>query len=111
MPFSIDLKIPAIAGVVAAVVTETKKDTRPNSDDTNDDGVAYTKVKDEEQIDQTVFAVTTGTGTLHAFVDGVEVEHGSGVTISGGTATFDVAPLTLDNFNDGISKDVSLIRI
>ena len=111
MPFSIDLKIPAIAGVVAAVVTETKKDTRPNSDDTNDDGVAYTKVKDEEQIDQTVFAVTTGTGTLHAFVDGIEVEHGSGVTISGGTATFDVAPLTLDNFNDGISKDVSLIRI
>ena len=111
MPFSINLKIPAIAGIITAVVTETKKDTRPSSDDTSDEGIAYTKVKDEEQIGDTVFSVTTGTGTLHAFVDGVEVEHGSGVTISGGTATFDVAPLTLDNFNDGISKDVSLIRI
>ena len=111
MPFSINLKIPAIAGIITAVVTETKKDTRPSSDDTSDEGIAYTKVKDEEQIGDTVFSVTTGTGTLHAFVDGVEVEHGSGVTISGGTATFDVAPLTLDNFNNGISKDVSLIRI
>ena len=111
MPFSINLKIPAIAGIITAVVTETKKDTRPSSDDTSDEGIAYTKLKDEEQIGDTVFSVTTGTGTLHAFVDGVEVEHGSGVTISGGTATFDVAPLTLDNFNNGISKDVSLIRI
>ena len=111
MTFSINLKIPAIAGIITAVVTETKKDTKPNSDDTNDDGVAYTNVKDEEQIDQTVFAVTTGTGTLHAFVDGVEVEHGSGVTISGGTATFDVAPLTQSGYDSGISKDVSLIRI
>ena len=111
MPFSINLKIPAIAGIITAVVTETKKDTRPSSDDTSDEGIAYTKVKDEEQIGDKVFSVTTGTGTLHAFVDGVEVEHGSGVTISGGTATFDVAPLTLDNFNNGISKDVSLIRI
>ena len=111
MPFSINLKIPAIAGIITAVVTETKKDTRPSSDDTSDEGIAYTKVKDEEQIGDKVFSVTTGTGTLHAFVDGVEVEHGSGVTISGGTATFDVAPLTQDNFNDGIFKDVSLIRI
>ena len=111
MPFSINLKIPAIAGIITAVVTETKKDTRPSSDDTSDEGIAYTKLKDEEQIGDTVFSVTTGTGTLHAFVDGVEVEHGSGVTISGGTATFDVAPLTQDNFNDGIFKDVSLIRI
>ena len=111
MPFSINLKIPAIAGIITAVVTETKKDTRPSSDDTSDEGIAYTKLKDEEQIGDKVFSVTTGTGTLHAFVDGVEVEHGSGVTISGGTATFDVAPLTLDNFNNGISKDVSLIRI
>ena len=111
MPFSINLKIPAIAGIITAVVTETKKDTRPSSDDTSDEGIAYTKVKDEEQIGDKVFSVTTGTGTLHAFVDGVEIEHGSGVTISGGTATFDVAPLTLDNFNNGISKDVSLIRI
>ena len=111
MPFSINLKIPAIAGIITAVVTETKKDTRPSSDDTSDEGIAYTKVKDEEQIGDKVFSVTTGTGTLHAFVDGIEVEHGSGVTISGGTATFDVAPLTLDNFNNGISKDVSLIRI
>ena len=111
MPFSINLKIPAIAGIITAVVTETKKDTRPSSDDTSDEGIAYTKVKDEEQIGDKVFSVTTGTGTLHAFVDGIEIEHGSGVTISGGTATFDVAPLTLDNFNDGISKDVSLIRI
>ena len=111
MPFSINLKIPAIAGIITAVVTETKKDTRPSSDDTSDEGIAYTKVKDEEQIGDKVFSVTTGTGTLHAFVDGIEIEHGSGVTISGGTATFDVAPLTLDNFNNGISKDVSLIRI
>ena len=111
MPFSINLKIPAIAGIITAVVTETKKDTRPSSDDTSDEGIAYTKVKDEEQVGDKVFSVTTGTGTLHAFVDGIEIEHGSGVTISGGTATFDVAPLTLDNFNNGISKDVSLIRI
>ena len=111
MPFSINLKIPAIAGIITAVVTETKKDTRPSSDDTSDEGIAYTKLKDEEQIGDTVFSVTTGTGTLHAFVDGIEIEHGSGVTISGGTATFDVAPLTQDNFNDGIFKDVSLIRI
>ena len=111
MPFSINLKIPAIAGIITAVVTETKKDTRPSSDDTSDEGIAYTKVKDEEQIGDKVFSVTTGTGTLHAFVDGIEIEHGSGVTISGGTATFDVAPLTQDNFNDGIFKDVSLIRI
>ena len=121
MPMSIDLKIPAIAGVITAVVVETKKDTKPVSDDTvvldgiqyptSDEGIAFTKLNLESQIGDTVFSVTTGTGTLHAFVDGVEVEHGSGVTISGGTATFDVAPLTQDNFNDGIFKDVSLIRI
>ena len=111
MPMSIDLKIPAIAGVITAVVTETKKDSKPNSDDTSGEGIAYTKVKDEEQIGDTVFTVTTGTGTLHAFVDGVEIEHGSGVTISGGTATFDVAPLTQSGYDSGISKDVSLILI
>ena len=111
MTFSINLKIPAIAGIITAVVTETKKDSKPNSDDTSGEGIAYTKVKDEEQIGDTVFTVTTGTGTLHAFVDGVEIEHGSGVTISGGTATFDVAPLTQSGYDSGISKDVSLILI
>lgn len=111
MPFSIDLKLPAIAGVMTAVVTETKKGSKPDSDDTSDEGIAYTKVKDEGQVDQTTFTVSTGTGTLHAFVDGVEIEHGSGVTISGGTATFDTAPLTQSEYDLGISKDVSLIRI
>ena len=99
MPFSIDLKIPAIAGVITAVVTETKKESRPNSDDTNNDGVAFANSDGE----QTAYSVSTGTGTVHAFVNGVEIEHGSGVTISGNNVTFDTAPA------EGV--DVSLIKI
>jgi hypothetical protein len=99
MPFSIDLKLPAIAGVMAAVVTETKSETKPNSDDTNDDGVAFSNGNGE----QTAYSVSTGTGTVHAFVDGVEIEHGSGVTISGNNVTFDTAP--------AVGVDVSIIKI
>jgi len=99
MPFSIDLKLPAIAGVMAAVVTETKSETKPNSDDTNDDGVAFSNGNGE----QTAYSVSTGTGTVHAFVDGVEIEHGSGVTISGNNVTFDTAPA------EGVN--VSIIKI
>jgi len=111
MPMNIGLAGLSIAGIATVASKETKNSPKPNSDDTEDDGIAYTKVEDEGQIDQTEFSVTTGTGTLHAFVDGVEIEHGSGVTISGGTATFDVAPLTQSEYDSGISKDVSLIRI
>ena len=93
------MKIPAIAGVITAVVTETKKESRPNSDDTNNDGVAFANSDGE----QTAYSVSTGTGTVHAFVNGVEIEHGSGVTISGNNVTFDTAPA------EGV--DVSLIKI
>lgn len=99
MPFSINLKIPAIAGVVTAVVTETKNESRPNSDDTNDDGIAFSNGDGE----QTAYSVSTGTGTVHAFVNGVEIEHGSGVTISGNNVTFDTAP--------AVGVDVSIIKI
>jgi hypothetical protein len=99
MPFSIDLKLPAIAGVMAAVVTETKSDSKPNSDDTNDDGIAFSNGDGE----QTAYSVSTGTGTVHAFVNGVEIEHGSGVTISGNNVTFDTAP--------AVGVDVSIIKI
>ena len=88
-----------------------KEKYRKIKEEGNVDGIAYTKVKNESQVDQTEFSVTTGTGTLHAFINGVEIEHGSGVTISGGTATFDTAPLTQSEYDLGISKDVSLIRI
>ena len=111
MPMSIDLKIPAIAGVITAVVKETKSESKPNSDDTSDDGIAFTKLNLESQIDQTEFSVTTGTGTIHAFVDGVEVEEGSGMSISGNTVTFDVAPLTQSLYDAGTTKDVSIIKI
>ena len=99
MPFSIDLKLPAIAGVMTAAVVETRNDSKPNSDDTNDDGIAYASSDGE----QTAYSVTTGTGTVHAFVNGVEIEHGSGVTISGSNVTFDTAP--------ALGADVSLIKI
>lgn len=99
MPFSIDLKLPAIAGVMTAAVIETKKDSKPDSDDTSDDGIAYASSDGE----QTAYSVTTGTGTVHVFVDGVEIEHGSGVTISGSSVTFDTAPVE--------GADVSLIKI
>ena len=99
MPFSINLKIPAIAGVVTAVVSETKNESRPNSDDTNDDGIAFANGDGE----QTAYSVSTGTGTVHAFVNGVEIEHGSGVTISGNNVTFDTAP--------AVGVDVSIIKI
>ena len=99
MPFSIDLKLPAIAGVMTAVVTETKKDSKPDSDDTNDDGIAFSNGDGE----QTAYSVSTGTGTVHAFVNGVEIEHGSGVTISGNNVTFDTAP--------AVGVDVSIIKI
>ena len=99
MPFSINLKIPAIAGVVTAVVSETKNESRPNSDDTNDDGIAFSNGDGE----QTAYSVSTGTGTVHAFVNGVEIEHGSGVTISGNNVTFDTAP--------AVGVDVSIIKI
>ena len=111
MPMNIGLAGLSIAGIVAVTTKETKNSVRPNSDDTEDDGVAYTKLQDETQVDQTEFSVATGTGTLHAFVDGVEIEHGSGVTISGGTAIFDIAPLTQSEYDSGNFKDVSLIRI
>ena len=99
MPFSINLKIPAIAGVVTAVVTETKNESKPDSDDTNDDGIAFSNGDGE----QTAYSVSTGTGTVHAFVNGVEIEHGSGVTISGNNVTFDTAP--------AVGVDVSIIKI
>ena len=99
MPFSINLKIPAIAGVITAVVTETKNESKPDSDDTNDDGIAFSNGDGE----QTAYSVSTGTGTVHAFVNGVEIEHGSGVTISGNNVTFDTAP--------AVGVDVSIIKI
>ena len=99
MPMSIDLKIPAIAGVITAVVVETKSESKPNSDDTSDDGIAFSNGDGEE----TAYSVSTGTGTVHAFVNGVEIEHGSGVTISGNNVTFDTAPA------EGAS--VSIIKI
>lgn len=111
MPTNIGLNIAGVAGLVAITKKETKNSPRKVKEEGNVDGIAYTKVENESQIDQTTFTVSTGTGTLHAFVDGVEIEHGDGVTISGGTATFDTAPLTQSEYDLGISKDVSLIRI
>ncbi len=114
MPMSIDLKIPAIAGVITAVVKETKKDTKPNSDDTSDDGIAFTKVKAEDQIDVTEFSVTTGTGTIHAFIDGEEIDEGilpNQMSISGNTVTFNTAPLTQALYDAGTTKDISIIKI
>ena len=99
MPMSIDLKLPAIAGVMTAVVVETKKDTKTNSDDTSDEGIGYANGDGET----TAYSVSSGSGTVHAFVDGVEFEHGSGVTISGNNVTFDTAP--------AIGAAVSLVKI
>ena len=99
MPMSIDLKLPAIAGVMTAVVVETKKDTKTNSDDTSDEGIGYANGDGET----TAYSVSSGSGTVHAFVDGVEFEHGSGVTISGNNVTFDTAPAT--------GAAVSLVKI
>ncbi len=114
MPMSIDLKIPAIAGVITAVVKETKSESKPNSDDTSDDGIAFTKLNLESQIDQTEFSVTTGTGTIHAFIDGEEIDEGilpNQMSISGNTVTFNTAPLTQALYDAGTTKDVSIIKI
>ena len=101
--------IGAIAGVMGVSELVKKVHTYvPNKGD--DTGVAFSSLG-ENEIDETSFSVATGTGTLHAFVDGVEVEEGDGMTVSGKTVTFDIAPLTQSDFDAGISKDVSLIFI
>mgnify|MGYP001588708850 FL=1 len=111
MPMSIDLKIPAIAGVITAVTKETVNAPRVNSDDTSDEGISFTKLRLESQVGITAFSVSTGTGTVHAFVDGAEVEHGDGVTISGNNATFDTTIYTQEEYDAGTTKDISLIKI
>jgi hypothetical protein len=111
MPMGINLQLPAIAGVISVVTKETVHKPHPQKDYGSDDGVAFTKVKVEDDIDKTEFSVTTGSGTIHAFVDGVEVEAGSGMSVSGNTVTFDTAPLTQLEYDAGITKDVSLIKI
>ena len=113
MPMGINLQLPAIAGVISVITKETVN--APKSQDLgNDDGVAFTKIKNEEHIDETAFSVSTGSGTLHAFIDGVEIEEGVGANQmqkSGNTVTFNTAPLTQSEYDSGITKDVSLILI
>jgi len=99
MPMGVNISLPAIAGVITAVKSTTKSDNRPTQDRGSDEGVSY-KQGDGEL---TSFSVSSGTGTVHAFLDGVEIEDGSGVTISGNTATFDSAP--------AIGVGVSIIKI
>ena len=99
MPMGVNISLPAIAGVITAVKSTTKSDSRPTQDRGSDEGVSYTRGNGE----LTSFSVSSGTGTVHAFVNGVEYEDGSGVTISGNTATFDTAP--------AIGAGVSIIKI
>ena len=99
MPMGVNISLPAIAGVITAVKSTTKSDSRPTQDRGSDEGVSYTRGNGE----LTAFSVSSGTGTVHAFVNGVEYEDGSGVTISGNTATFDTAP--------AIGAGVSIIKI
>jgi len=98
--------IGAITGVMGVESLTPKKNTyvANRGDDT---GSFFKRLADDSE--QTVFSVNTGTGSLKVFVDGVEITEG--ITISGGQVTFAEAPLTAVEFNNGITKDVSLILI
>ena len=113
MPMGINLQLPAIAGIIS-VVTKDTVNAPKTQDKGSDDGVAFTKMKNEEQIDETAFSVSTGSGTLHAFIDGVEIEEGifpNQMQKSGNTVTFNTAPLTQSEYDSGVTKDVALILI
>ena len=115
MPTNIGLAGLSIAGI--ATVVSKKKDDDPRETDTfsinidgvsystesgNDDGVSYA----DADGDRTEYGVTSGTGSLHAFVDGVEIDEGSlpnQMQISGNTVTFNTAP--------AIGAGVSIIKI
>ena len=99
MPTNIGINLAGIAGVVAITKKESKSEPRLPVDEGSDDGIAFSNGDGE----QTAYSVSTGTGTVHAFVNGVEFEHGSGVTISGNNVTFDTAP--------AIGASVSLVKI
>jgi len=103
MPMGINISLPAITGVIATVVSATESDGGSKLDKGSDEGIAFAKADGEE----TEYSVSSGTGTVHAFVTVgttvTEYEHGSGVTISGNTVTFDTAPI------EGAS--VSIIKI
>jgi len=98
--------IGAIAGVMGVEKLVPKENTYV-ADRGDDTGTFFKKLSDDTE--QTVFSVSSGTGTLQVFLDGVKIT--SGITISGGQVTFTTPPLTAAEFNSGITKDVSLILI
>ena len=98
MPMGVNITA-SIAGVISTVQSKTKSDSNKTQDRGSDEGVSY---KQGDGV-LTAFSVSSGTGTVHAFINGVEFEDGSGVSISGNTATFDTAP--------AIGAGVSIIKI
>jgi hypothetical protein len=114
MPMGVNISLPAIAGVISTVQKKTESHANTGQSSGSDEGIAYATGDGE----RTAYSVSSGTGTVHAFVTAgtipegqenagdplvTEYEHGSGVTISGNTVTFTTAP--------AIGAAVSIIKI
>ncbi|SVE17935.1 uncharacterized protein METZ01_LOCUS470789, partial [marine metagenome] len=113
MPMGVNITA-TIAGVISTVQSKTESHSKQGGDRGSDEGIAYATGDGEV----TAYSVSSGTGTVHAFVTAgtipagqenagdplvTEYEDGSGVTISGNTVTFDTAP--------AIGAAVSIIKI
>ena len=91
MPTNIGLKGLGIAGIATITSKAFEDDPRQTPDQGDDDGVSYADADGET----TEYSVTSGTGSLHAFVDGEEISEGifpNQMQISGNTVTFNTAP-------------------
>jgi len=91
MPTNIGLKGLGIAGIAVVTSKAFEDDPRQTPDQGDDDGVSYADADGE----RTEYSVTSGTGSLHAFVDGEEISEGifpNQMQISGNTVTFNTAP-------------------
>ena len=114
MKMEVGLGALSIAGVISTVQSKTESHSNPTQDRGSNEGIAYATGDGEV----TAYSVSSGTGTVHAFVTAgtipggqpnagdplvTEYEDGSGVTISGNTVTFDTAP--------AIGAAVSIIKI
>ena len=91
MPTNIGLKGLGIAGIATVTSKAFEDDPRQTPDQGDDDGVSYADADGET----TEYSVTSGTGSLHAFVDGEEISEGifpNQMQISGNTVTFNTAP-------------------
>lgn len=102
MPTNIGLKGLGIAGIATVTSKAFEDDPRQTPDQGDDDGVSYADADGEK----TEYSVTSGTGSLHAFVDGEEISEGifpNQMQISGNTVTFNTAP--------AVGAGVSIIKI